>query len=830
MPAVIFVYLLGFVEPMTQQRFVATSLEWVPSYGLNLSFFIDGLSLTFALMISGIGALILIYSGSYLKGHVHQGRFLAYISAFMGSMLGLVLADSMLVLFIFWELTSVTSFLLIGFDHSRQAARRAAIQALVITGGGGLALLGGVVLLQQLHGVWELSAVRGFGDAVTAHASYPLVLLLILAAAFTKSAQFPFHFWLPNAMEAPTPVSAFLHSATMVQAGVYLLSRLSPVLGGTPEWQFILPLFGGVTLLWGAFGALRETDLKQILAQTTIASLGLLVMLLGIGSHYAVAGMVAYFAAHALYKASLFMVAGSIDHGTGTRDITELGGLRAKMPLTFVAAALAGLSMFGAPLTLGFLAKEEMYLAITAGNWQALLTAAVMILGNALLGAAGLAVMIKPFFGTLSSTLHPHESGPSLLLGPILTAVVGVVLGVLAHQFGDLVLVPMGSVIANAELSNHLTFIPDPANPVFWLSVATWVLGLVAYFALDRLRTVLRRVSTGLGLSFDKGFDAIMFGLIRFAGAFTRKVHHGKLEYYLVVVFGLVAAALLLPLLALNAVPALPPFPDLMFYEWAIIGIAIVGLVSVAAARSRLTAIAALGIQGFSVAVIFILMGAPDLAFTQFMVEVLSVVIIALVMTRLSLDSRDPRFLEDILRDGGLALLCGAGVTILLLAVLANPLDMRLSEFFAATSQPLAHGRNIVNVILVDYRGVDTLGEISVVMTAGLAVLALIRRFRPRPASAVGPLEVTGLRPEVPTASVAAPEPATPATAMPEAAASPKPPRKPRSRAKPAAVEPPAPAAAAPKPAKPRARKPRTAPPKPSDRGTSDPETGGAPA
>ncbi|RZA04725.1 MAG: Na(+)/H(+) antiporter subunit A, partial [Proteobacteria bacterium] len=331
--------------------------------------------------------------------------------AFMGSMLGLVLADNMLALFMFWEVTSITSFLLIGFDHHRQAARRGAIQALVITNIGGMALLVGVLFAHHLSGTWLLSELRGLDGVLRESALYGLVLALFLAAAFTKSAQFPLHFWLPNAMEAPTPVSAFLHSATMVQAGVYLLARMTPVLGGTSVWTGLLVTFGGVTLIWGALGALKETDLKQILAQTTIASLGLLVMLIGLGSEAAIAAMLVYFVAHACYKAGLFMVAGAVDHGAGTRDITALGGLADKMPVTFIGAALGALSMIGLPLTVGYFAKEEMYLALIGGDWTLWLVLAVLVIGNALLAGVALVVMIKPFLGDAVPTPRtPHEA------------------------------------------------------------------------------------------------------------------------------------------------------------------------------------------------------------------------------------------------------------------------------------------------------------------------------------------------------------------------------------------------------------------------------------
>ena len=739
-PASIFVFLLSFIEPIAARRFVQASLDWVPSYGLNLSFFIDGLSLTFALTISGIGTLIILYAGSYLAGHPHLGRFLGFMLAFMGAMLGLVLADNMLALFMFWELTSVTSFLLIGFDHARQAARRGAIQALVITNIGGMGLLLGVICLQQLTGTWEISGLRGLGDAMRGHALYPLVLILFLLAAFTKSAQFPLHFWLPNAMEAPTPVSAFLHSATMVQGGVYLLARMTPVLGGTDMWTTTLVGFGGVTLIWGALGAIRQTDLKQMLAQTTIASLGLLVLLIGLGNEAAIAAVVIYFVAHALYKAALFMVAGAIDPETGTRDIPLLSGLSDKMPVTFIAAGLAALSMVGLPLTLGYLGKEEMYLALANGEWQSWLVLVVLVIGNALLAGVAQALAIKPFLGPVATTpKSPHEAPIAMLIGPLVLGGLGIGVAVMTDWFAHDIVVPAASTVLNVAVESHLSLALNFTSIVFWLSVLTWVLGVVVFMRMAAIRTLLRRVDAAIGWTLDQGFDTVMFGLIRFSGATTRFFHHGKLELYLVVVFAGLALAVMVPVLGLGGMDALLPthelgdwseklsWPDLRIYEWGVIALAVLGLGALLTASSRLVAILALGVQGTAVALIFLLFGAPDLAFTQFMVEILSVVILTLVMTRLKLDERDHRRFEDWARDGTLAIVCGAGVSMLLMVVLSGALDPRMSEFFTATSVPIAHGHNIVNVILVDYRGFDTLGEISVVMAAGIAILALIR-------------------------------------------------------------------------------------------------------
>lgn len=740
-PASIFIYLMGYILPVSHHEMFSFQLRWLEGAvwqlesgdismpPVPLSFMLDGLSLTFGLLISGIGTIIVIYSGTYLKGHKHQGRFLAFILMFMGSMLGLVMADNVLVLFVFWELTSITSFLLIGFDHSREAARRAAIQALVVTGGGGLALLVGAILLQQMMGTWELSFMMPYGTQIVEQPEYLAIMILFCLAAFTKSAQFPFHFWLPNAMEAPTPVSAFLHSATMVKAGVYLLARMSPILGASIIWDMTLVVFGSVTLLYGATMALRQTDMKQMLAQTTLASLGLLVLLIGVGTEAAISAAVIYLIAHALYKAALFLVAGMIDHSTGTREITALGGLRGKMPITFLVAILAAISMAGLPSAIGFFAKEEMYSALSYPTWLNGIVLAVLILGNAMMLVVGAAIAIKPFMGSLKSTpLKPHEASFSMWIGPLIFGGLAMAAGLLPEDFGHTFLVPAASAIYNLQVESHLHLnMKTFTSPLMLLSVATWLLGAMIYWNLTGIRLGLQRLGDAIGWTFDKGFDALMFGLIRFADAITRFWHHGRLEWYLIVVFFVFAVALYLPMALFGDVPGGFEMPVLRFYEWGIWGIAVLGLVGILMARTRLVAIVSLGIQGFAVALIFMLFGAPDLSFTQFMVEVLSVVILALVMTRLRLEQRDSRVLEEVVRDAALAIICGVGLSLLLISILRVPIDTNLSDFFAATSVAIAHGHNVVNVILVDYRGLDTLGEISVVMTAGIAILALIR-------------------------------------------------------------------------------------------------------
>ena len=726
-PLYLFFHFLGFLPQVAAGGAVAGGYPWIPSFGVDFSWYLDGLSLTFALLITGIGTFIVLYAGGYLKGHHHQGRFFSFILMFMGAMQGLVAADSFLMLFVFWELTSITSFLLIGFDHSREASRRAAIQALVVTGLGGLALLAGLLVIWNITGATSLSELLATGDALRGSELYLVALLLVLGGAFTKSAQFPFHFWLPNAMEAPTPVSAYLHSATMVKAGVYLLMRLNPVMGETMAWETILPVFGGVTLLVGALLAVRQTDLKLMLAYTTVASLGLLVMMTGLGFEHAVEAAVLYLIAHSLFKGAMFMVAGLIDHEAGTRDITKLGGLRKAMPVTFAAALLAAISMGGLPPMFGFLAKEEIYYALGfEGGWMTLFTL-VALAGNALMFAVGFAVALKPFLGPeVETPKHAHEGPVLLWLGPLFLAVTGLVAALFSTQTHALFSSPMASAVAGEATTITIGLIPGIGMALL-LSVITVILGIVIYRGLDWTRDRIAGTLTAIGWGPDKGFDQAIAGIIRLSAVVTRVIQNGRLDTYVTITFVAIAAGFLIPIVFFDGLPAWPTIPMLAFYEWVIIAIAIIGLAVVVTTGDRLTAIVSIGIQGFAVALIFLLMGAPDLAFTQFMVETLSVVILALVMTRLKLTQSDHRPAGEKALDISIAGLCGVGITLVLLSVTQVPFDPTLSEFFATYSYAIAHGRNIVNVILVDFRALDTLGEIAVVMVAGLAILALVR-------------------------------------------------------------------------------------------------------
>ncbi|QDY70075.1 hydrogen gas-evolving membrane-bound hydrogenase subunit E [Qingshengfaniella alkalisoli] len=706
------------------QRFV---WAWLPALSANLSFYIDGLSLTFALLISGIGVVVMLFSASYLAGHPHQARFSLYLTSFMFAMLGVVLADNLIALFVFWELTTFTSYLLIGFSHSSAESRRSAWQALLVTATGGLALLAAVVLIGAVSGSFEMSQIRVEADILRDSGLYLPILLLVFAAAFTKSAQFPFHFWLPNAMAAPTPVSAYLHSATMVKGGVYLLARMHPSLSGTDVWMWTLTLIGGFTAVFASVWSIRQTDMKQVLAYTTLMALGTLVMLLGAPSGYAITAAGTFLIVHSLYKAPLFLVAGAVDHETGTRDVTVLGGLRRKMPFTMLTAALAGLSMAGMIPFLGFIAKELMYkagLESTAG--PIIVTGAVFAASALMVVAAGI-VALRPFWGSDQHTppdnIPEHEAGWPMVVGPLALAVAGLVFGVQHHwpQIGA-VTPFVAAVAGSADQAKHLT-LWEGVNAALVLSLATFATGIVLYLIHPRLRGRLAKLESR-SFSFDRGWDSLMSGFLMFAGWLAGTMQSGLLTRYMTIVFGVMAVTVAVALFRADLSPLSRPSFDAPLGRYTVLFLLIGGTAVTLLTYSRIAAMAGMGVVGIGVALIFILYGAPDLAITQLLVEVLVVVLFAVAALRLpTLPRRRPRVLHAII-----AASLGTMLTVLLLYATSEPINRRLTEFFETASYPEAHGRNIVNVILVDFRALDTFGEIAVVLVAAIAALALLRQ------------------------------------------------------------------------------------------------------
>ncbi|MEM0935328.1 MAG: putative monovalent cation/H+ antiporter subunit A [Pseudomonadota bacterium] len=724
----LFLSLIPIVAPIASGEIVRWSVDWVPSLDVRFSALFDGLSLTFALLITGIGALVMLFAAKYLEGHEHAGRFGLYLFSFMLAMLGLVLSDNLLTLFVFWELTSITSYLLIGFGHANAKSRRSALQALLVTGMGGLALLAGFILIYSVVGSFDLEVVLASGDLLRASPLYTPILVLVLAGAFTKSAQFPLHFWLPNAMAAPTPVSAYLHSATMVKAGVFLLARLHPALSGTDGWLWALTLFGGVTAVFASVMALKQTDLKQALAYTTLMALGTLVLFLADGSSsYAITGFMAFLVTHSLYKAALFLVVGTVDHGTGSRDARTLGGLARAMPVTALAAALAGLSMAGLPPFVGFISKEVLYKGAGELPLEVIVTGFALA-ANALMFAVAGIVALRPFWGAPrgETPVKPHEGPWQLWLGPLLLAILGLAFGLLPWVKQTILVSPgVDAVLGRAGEAEELRLWAG-VNLALLLSIVTFILGLGLYAFHAQLRNTLIRMGA-VAPSFDVGWDRFLDALKASAAWQTDLLQSGRLVNYMAATFATLFATLAVTLAVRGGGIGFDAerLGQLMIKEWAIAALILGGTLVVTVTNSRITAIAGLGVVGTGVALLFIAYGAPDVAITQLLVEVLVVVLVALALLRLPHFKPEPEPRRKI--DALLAIGIGGVVASVTLMVVSTPVDRRLSTWFEQTAWPEAFGRNVVNVILVDFRALDTFGEIAVVVVAAIAALALLR-------------------------------------------------------------------------------------------------------
>ncbi len=724
--AALFAWLITQANTIAEGGAIRYVWDWVPSLGISMSFMLDGLSLTFALLISGIGAMVFLYSRTYLAGQEHFNRFMFFLTSFMLAMLGLILADNLITLFVFWELTTITSYLLIGFAHATEKGRRSALQALFVTGAGALALLAGFILLGTTMGSFELSEILANGDALRNHELYVPILILILAGAFTKSAQFPFHFWLPNAMAAPTPVSAFLHSATMVKAGIYLMARLHPAMSGTDIWFWTLTVAGAFTAVFASVLALRQIDLKQSLAYTTLMALGTLTLFLGQDSAYAMTAFATFLIVHSLYKASLFLVVGCVDYSAGTRNADILGGLGRIMPVSALAAALAALSMAGFPPFLGFIGKELQYAGILAIGSQPFVFTVALLLSNALMFAVAGIVALRPFWGRREVELprSPKEVPWTMLLGPVVLACLGVFFGIHPDPLQFALVDPLvASLLGSIDEAKELKLWAGVNMPLI-LSIVTVTLGAALYIGHRGLRAWLGRV-VAAAPNFDRGWDRFLAGLKGFAAWQTRIIQPGILRVYIGVTFATALVAIGGTIIARNAWPGLPDFQDV---TWPIIAISLlisVGAIMAALTSSRVAAMAALGVVGIGVAMVFIVFSAPDVAITQLLVETLVVVLVAVALLRLPLLDQGGR--DHRPADAVLALGVGGVFTLVLLAVLETPIDLRLTEYFEVTSWPEAFGRNIVNVILVDFRALDTFGEIAVVVIAALSAYALLR-------------------------------------------------------------------------------------------------------
>ncbi|MEF8823655.1 MAG: hydrogen gas-evolving membrane-bound hydrogenase subunit E [Desulfohalobiaceae bacterium] len=733
LPLLIFLGAAYLVPQTAADHAYRVAYPWIPRLGVNLSFVLDGLSVLFTLIISGVGFFVTLYAVDYLHGHRHTGRFFLFLHLFMLSMLGLVTADNVLALFVFWELTTIFSYLLIGFEHESAESRKSARQALLVTGAGGLALLVGFLLLEIVTGTYEISQMVPMAESLQDHPYYGAILATVLLGAFTKSAQFPFHFWLPNAMAAPTPVSAFLHSATMVKGGIYLLARFHPVLSGSPAWTATLVLVGAATAVIGAFTALGQSDLKRILAYTTISALGIMTMFLGGQAAPSLTAAMTFLLVHAIYKSALFLVAGVIDHQTGTRQLEKLGGLARSMPITTLGTFAACFSMAGFPLFFGFVGKEIMYKGALAEAMLPELTAAAAVLANGLMtGVAGM-LLIGPFLtGPVKYSEPGGEACASMCSGPLVLGGIGIFFGIVPEFVGQYLVSP--AVLAfHAHMEHVKLELFHGINAPLLLSALTLALGAALYLSRKWVNRWVCRAYDAIGLDASRIYDAAVEGVAATGRLQNRLLQNGSLHRYFFIVVA--TFVLLTGYSYLRGLQALPEMgmPWLAFRQWLLLAAILAAVGTVVITRSVLLAICALGVVGAGIAVIFLAQGAPDLALTQLLVETLTVIIVSIILLRLpGLGARKQKSGARMGFDAALALSAGVLMTTLALGMLSAPLDRSITAFFENSSYVEAHGRNIVNVILVDFRSMDTLGEIIVVATAGIAGYALIQKRRRR--------------------------------------------------------------------------------------------------
>jgi multicomponent K+:H+ antiporter subunit A len=718
---------------------VRSSTPWVPSLGLALSLRLDGLAWMFAGLVLAIGLLIVVYARYYLSEEDSMPRFFSLLLLFMGSMLGMVVAGNLILLAVFWELTSVSSFLLIGFWKHRSDARDGARMALAITGAGGLALLGGVILLGRITGSYELDVVLASGPQILAHPLYPVTLVLVLLAVFTKSAQFPFQFWLPHAMAAPTPVSAYLHSATMVKAGVFLLARLHPALAGSDLFFYLVTSVGAITLLLGSWHAIFQHDVKGLLAYSTISHLGLITLLFGLSTPMAVVAGLFHIINHATFKASLFMAAGIIDHETGTRDMRRLGGLFRLMPYTGALAIIASLAMAGVPLLNGFLSKEMFFteaLEVEGHTFMRWGIAGAAVLAGAFGVAYSLRFVHDTFFGAGPVRVErtPHEPPHFMRIPVEVLAIVCLAVGMApAFTIAPVLHAAATGVLGDGNVPYYSLSIWHGWNVPLMMSLFGLAAGIALYFGIRRLIDLY-------GISYDsrgrRVYEWKLKQATRLADRLTATLGNGSLQRYflLLVLAALVMGAAPFAHLALSAGPS-QPLPPLGWLVWAM-GVAAT-LATVALHRRRLAALVVMGAVGLAVSLAFVLLSAPDLALTQLLVEMATIALMLLALNYLPEESPVEPSRARRWRDIAVSLAAGGGVAALVYAVITRPFDTVATEMLAL-SLPEGGGSNVVNVILVDFRGFDTLGEITVFGIAGLVVHAMLRSARLLPETRVG--------------------------------------------------------------------------------------------
>ncbi|MFA5628294.1 MAG: monovalent cation/H+ antiporter subunit A [Thiohalomonadaceae bacterium] len=731
-PLIVVGLILGHLPLVLQGKLTTVSFDWIPSFGLNLAFRIDALSLMFALLISGIGVLVIWYARFYLAKEDSLSKLYSMLLMFMTAMLGIVLSDNILLLVVFWELTSLTSFLLIGYWQKNSDARKGARLALAVTGGGGLALMAGVILIGQVVGSFNLGDVLASHSLITEHSLYPVILVLVLLGVFTKSAQFPFHFWLPHAMAAPTPVSAYLHSATMVKAGVFLLARLFPALGGTDLWIILVTLTGLTTMTFAAAMAMFKHDLKGLLAYSTVSHLGLITMLFGIGTELAVLAAVFHIMNHAAFKASLFMVSGAVDHGTGTRNLRVLRGMYKFMPLTAVLSVLGAAAMAGVPFFNGFLSKEMMLTAsigVNAFGSFAWLIPVVATIAATFSVFYSLRFAHNTFFGgkAKKTPVFPPHAPSKLMMAPVMLLVaICVAVGLFAQ--------PLVGNYINLAAATVLGFKQSPYTFHIWHGISAPLLmsalalggGVVVYQFRAKLFAWYNNKPDFNELYI---FEGIIKWVASWSNRFTNTLENGSLQRYIafiILLFVLMLAFALVPLKQLSGDIAMTK-PDLIASVSSFI-LVFAAFTTVLIHHNRFVALLMLSVVGLMVAILFARFSAPDLALTQLSVEAATIILLILALffiPKAHINESRPR---RVARDITIATLAAIGVGILVYAVLTRPMET-ISDYYLENAKSLGGGYNVVNVILVDFRGFDTFGEITVLAIAGLGIANMLKNL-----------------------------------------------------------------------------------------------------
>ncbi len=767
------VLLAGAFPQVTGGGILRESFAWMPAAGLELTLRLDGFAWMFAVLVTGIGFLVAVYARYYMSAADPVPRFFSFFLAFMGAMLGIVMSGNLVQLVFFWELTSLLSFALIGYWHHREDARRGARMALLVTGTGGLCLLAGVLLLGHIAGSYDLDAVLASGDAIRAHRLYPAILALVLLGAFTKSAQFPFHFWLPHAMAAPTPVSAYLHSATMVKAGVFLLARLWPALAGTEAWFWTVGLAGLATLVFGAYAAIFERDLKGLLAYSTISHLGLITLLLGLNSPLAAVAAVFHMMNHATFKASLFMAAGVIDHETGTRDMSRLTGLWRAMPITATLAMVASAAMAGVPLLNGFLSKEMFFAetvyisslpAVEIGLPVVATVASLFAVVYSLRFGYGL------FFGGPAEGLarEPHEAERWMRVPIELLVLLCLRVGIFPQAIIGPALDAAARPVVGGAMPEYSLAVWHGVTEPLVMSLVALSGGIAAYVVMRRRpasRRFLRRLLVP-ALEGRRVFAFVLHSLERGARVVSRLAGTRRLQPQMFLMVALAVAGAWAALhadgIAWGDRPRMPATPE--FAALWTIGMACAVGAAWQAKFHRLAALIMLAVTGLAVSLTFVWFSAPDLALTQLAVEVVTTTLFLLGLRWLPkrIEADDPRIAVRAGmrrgRDLVLALAAGTGMAALAHAMLTRPAPQSISPFYLERALPEGGGTNVINVMLVDFRGFDTMGEITVLAAVALAVHALLRRFRPPQESATPPRQqlVAPLATDLDTANVPA--------------------------------------------------------------------------